>query len=333
MKLYRLDAIRNYVVSKYNKQHFTAEIRKEVSDFFSPTYLINRYEIKDLIFENHYMTSFLINEDTVLKHLLNFNLKYEQNIQMYKFNKFFSDFSNDQIHIYNVSSFPVNYNEIVEKHYLNESIQNLINIKKEAIKVDKQRKAHFESVLINDFPKDIKQSKIFSLDFEYGEKCIYEFGVSFFDSGKITNRYYIMNFKTGSRDNQFKYNFGESSVTDEKTMTVLLKQYLAHADYLLLHGGYNDISLMNKYGIELEDFPHLKILDTYHLYPKYFNNNSQDNSTLVDILNRFNIEYSNLHNAGNDARYTLNLLMAMNNAIENNLVVSSTKRKKNLNNI
>lgn len=333
MKLYRLDAIRNYVISKYNKQHITAETRKEISDFFSPNYLINRYEIKNLIFENHYMTSFLLEEDVVLKHLLNFNLKYNQNIQMYKFNKFFSNFLSDDIHVYRAESFPVNYNEVVEKHYQKESIQNLINLKKEAVRIEKQRKSHFENILINEFPSDLKSSRIFSLDFEYNGDCVYEFGASFFDSGRINDRYYILNFKTGTRDNQFQYNFGESSIIDEGSMKVIIEKYLSNSDYLLVHGGYNDISVLNRYGIELENFPNLKVLDTYHLYPKYFNNNSQDNSTLLDILDRFNIRYSNLHNAGNDARYTLDILLNMQHAIENKLTLSSKRKKKNLNTI
>jgi hypothetical protein len=328
MKLYRLDAIRNYVVSKYNKQHISAEIRKEISDFFSPTYLINRYELKDLIFENHYMTSFLVDEDIVMKHLLNFNLKYNQNIQMYKFNKFHSIFADSDIHVYKSESFPVNYNEIVEKHYQKECIQNLINIKKESVRIDKQRKAHFETVLINDLPNDIRQSKIFSLDFEYNGNLVYEFGASLYDAGKIKNDYYIINFKTGSRDHQFQYNFGESTLIDDSELKILLVDYLNKSDYLLMHGGYNDILIMNKYGIELEDFPHLKILDTYHLYPKHFNENSQDNSTLVDLLTRFGVEYSNLHNAGNDARYTLEVLLEMDNALSNGVVLSNNKRKR-----
>ena len=111
-------------------------------------------------------------------------------------------------------------------------------------------------------------------------------------------------------------------------MVNTLTQYLSQADYLLLHGGYNDIALLNRFNIKLEDFPNIKVLDTYHFYPKYFNNNSQDNSTLLDILNRFSVDYKHLHNAGNDAHYTLELLMKMDHAIENGLTVSNQRVKK-----
>lgn len=328
MLLYRLDAIRNYIVSKYNKPYITSETRKEVSDFFSPSYMAERYEMKEMFFENHYMTSFLVNEDDMMKHVLNFNLKFNQNIMAHKVMKFADDLKPEQYHVYKIDSYPVNYNEIVENHYMNESIQQLISLKKEAIRIDKERKNYFNSVMMDEFPKDVKTSKVLSLDFEYDQDQIYEFGLSLADHGSIHDKYLITNLKTGSRDNQFQFQFGETNIVSMHTMLNTLKQYLSQADYLLLHGGYNDISLLNRFNIELEDFPNLKVLDTYHFYPKYFNNNSQDNSTLLDILNRFGVEHKHLHNAGNDAHYTLEILMKMDYAIENGLTVSNHRVKK-----
>jgi len=328
MLLYRLDAIRNYVVSKYNKPYITTEARKEVSDFFSPSYMVDRYEMKEMFFENHYMTSFLVNEDDMMKHVLNFNLKFNQNIAAHKVMKFADEFDPAQYHVYKVDSYPVNYNEIVENHYMNESIQQLISLKKEAVRIDKERKSYFSSIMMEDFPTDIKTSKVLSLDFEYDQEQIYELGLSVADNGEIFDKYLIASLKTGSRDNQFQFQFGETNIVSTHTMVNTLTQYLAQADYLLLHGGYNDIALLNRFNIKLEDFPNLKVLDTYHFYPKYFNNNSQDNSTLLDILNRFNVDYKHLHNAGNDAHYTLELLMKMDHAIENGLTVSNQKVKR-----
>jgi hypothetical protein len=328
MLLYRLDAIRNYIVSKYNKPYITPETRKEVSDFFSPSYMVDRYELKEMFFENHYMTSFLVEEDDMMKHILNFNLKFNQNIPAHKVMKFSDEFASDQFHAYTVSSYPVNYNEIVETHYMNEGIQQLISLKKEAIRIDKERKTYFNSVMMDDFPSDIKTSKVLSLDFEYDQDQIYEFGLSLSDKGSVYDKYMITNLKTGSRDNQFQFQFGETNIVPIHVMVNTLKQYLGQADYLLLHGGYNDIALLNRFNISLEDFPNIKVLDTYHFYPKYFNNNSQDNSTLLDILNRFGVEHKHLHNAGNDAHYTLELLMKMDHALEHGITLSNQRIKK-----
>lgn len=328
MKLFKLDAVRNFVVSKFNKPDLVPDDRKEVADFFSPNYMIDRYQLKKVFFENHYMTSFLVEEDVMLKHILNFNLKFGQNMSLQKLERFSGLFEPADYHIYHNQSFPVNYQELVANHYLNERIQTLVNLKKEAVKVDKERKSYFQSVMVEDFPNNLKKSKILSLDFEYNNNHIYEFGISLCDNEKITNKYYITNLKTGTRDNQFQFNFGESLLLPSFRMVGLLRHYLGQADYLLLHGGYNDISLLNKYNIELNEFPNIKVLDTYYFYPKYFNENSQDNSTLVDLLQRFNIEHTNLHNAGNDARYTLEILLKMNETIENGLTLSSGRKKK-----
>ena len=97
-----------------------------------------------------------------------------------------------------------------------------------------------------------------------------------------------------------------------------------------MHGGYNDISILNKFGIELKDFENIKILDTYYLYPKYFNNGGIDNSSLISILQRFNIEHEHLHNAGNDSYYTLEALLRMNKAYENNEVISDRRKKSKI---
>lgn len=328
MLLYRLDAIRNYIVSKYNKPYITPETRKEVSDFFSPSYMVDRYELKEMFFENHYMTSFLVSEDDMMKHILNFNLKFNQSIPAHKVMKFSEDFASDKFHAYKVNSHPVNYNEIVEAHYMNEGIQQLISLKKEAIRIDKERKTYFNSVMMEDFPTDIKTRKVLSLDFEYDQDQIYEFGLSMSDNGAVYDKYMITNLKTGSRDNQFQFQFGETNIVPTHVMVNTLKQYLGQADYLLLHGGYNDIALLNRFNISLEDFPNIKVLDTYHFYPKYFNNNSQDNSTLLDILNRFGVEHKHLHNAGNDAHYTLELLMKMDHALEHGLTLENHRVKK-----
>lgn len=79
------------------------------------------------------MTSFLLEEDIILKHVLNFNLKYNQNVSFSKINRFSSDFEATDFHVYQNHSFPVNYQALVENHYTNESIQNLVNLKKKRL--------------------------------------------------------------------------------------------------------------------------------------------------------------------------------------------------------
>jgi len=330
MKLYKLESVRNYMQTKISKMEIEESIKKEMNEHFSPSFIINAYEISNVKFQKHYSLNMLIDTDIFEKHLINYENTFNHHVKLAKFNKFLEDFSEEQIIIHFVEKFPVKIIDISNKHYSDVSVKELIRMKKESLALERARKDHFESILVTHFPENLKNSKIVSIDFEYDKDKLYEVGISLYDNNIVYNKYYIVNLKQGSRDNQFRFQFGESLVVSDKTIVHLLKRYLSQAEYLLLHGGYNDISILNKFGIELKDFSNIKILDTYLLYPKYFNNGAIDNSSLISILDRFNIEHKHLHNAGNDSNYTLEALLKMHTEIhlpdEEKSVLS---RKKN----
>lgn len=315
MKLYKLESVRNYMQTKISKMDIDEKIKKEMNEHFSPSFIINTYKISNVKFQKHYSLNMLIDIDILKKHLINYQNTFNHNVKITKFNKFLLDFSEEQIITHSVDEFPVKINEIANKHYSNISVKDLIKIKKESLELERSRKEHFESILVTHFPENLRNSKIVSIDFEYDKDKLYEVGISLYDNNIVYNKYYIVNLKQGTRDNQFRFQFGESLVVSDKTIVHLLKRYLSQTEYLLLHGGYNDISILNKFGIELKDFSNIKILDTYLLYPKYFNNGAIDNSSLISILDRFNIDHKHLHNAGNDSNYTLEALLKMHNEV------------------
>lgn len=315
MEYYRAEHIRNHVLSKFNKPIHSPELRQEVSIFLSPEYIINRYKMKEVHLENIPYYSFLISEDLLTKHLLSFNLKFDKSFLMSRFKKFKVKPEECEISSYPVTSFPVLFNEIVYNHQKQEHIQQLAQLKRDAVQLHKDRKDYFNSVLMTDMPENIDKSRILSIDFEYSNTEIFELGLSFYNEGVITNRYFITNLKTGTREHQFRFNFGDSIIIPEDKMITLLEHYLKKADYVLLHGGLNDLFLLAKHNINLSDYSNLKLLDTYHLYANHFNDNNYDNTSLTAILNKFSIPYSHLHNAGNDASYTLQALLHMNKAL------------------
>lgn len=327
MKLYKLESIRNYMQTKISKTDYTFDLKKSMNEFFSPEFIINRYLLDEVQLYKHYSVNMLIDKDLFEEHLDSFHSNFDLEFSLKKMNRFYAEFQEDEVLTYKINNFPVKFEEVIAEHYSQDVVKLLIQIKKDTLKIEKERKEHFDSVLVEEFPKDLKSSKILSLDFEYDKDKLYEVGISLYDNGITLNKYYITSLKQGTRDNQFRFQFGESLLVSTNTIVHLLKRYLSQADYLLLHGGYNDISILNKFGIELKEFDNIKILDTYYLYPKYFNNGGIDNSSLISILQRFNIEHEHLHNAGNDSYYTLEALLRMNKAYENNEVISDRRKK------
>lgn len=329
MKLYKLESIRNYFQTKLSKDKDYQKIKNDISQFFSPEFLINHYLLDRVLLDKHYTINMLISEELFSEHLSKFNEKFNFNLDLNtrKVNKFSSFYNEKDYIIYDVKETPVNFNNILNEHYKNKEIREIIHSKKESMRIEKERKIHFKSAMVEDFPNDLERKKILSIDFEYDKETLYEVGISLYHNGLTLNKYYITNLKQGSRDNQFQYKFGESMVVSEANIIRLLKRYLNQSDYLLLHGGYNDILILNKFNVELSDYPNLKILDTYQLYPKYFNEGKIDNSSLVSILQRFEINHEHLHNAGNDSNYTLKAFLRMSEAHFNNEIISKKRTK------
>lgn len=312
MKLYKLEAVTNYIQTKAIKMNLSAKQKNDIKNFLMPSFIIDRYLIDEISLFKHYSLNMLVSHELVEEHVSALQDKYDIKINTEKLKKFIIDFNENDIVKYKINSFPVDFDKIRSDYFSHDSIQSLIKDKQFKVKQDKERKEHFESILLDEFPKDITKRKIFSLDFEYDKDKIYDVGISLYDNGSVINKYYITNLKKGTRDNQFRFQFGESNTASIDTVMRLVKRYIEQSDYLLFHGGYNDIIILNSFGIELKDYQHIKLLDTYSLYPNHFNNGSINKTSLTDILNKFDLEHEHLHNAGNDAVYTLKAFLKMN---------------------
>lgn len=85
---------------------------------------------------------------------------------------------------------------------------------------------------------------------------------------------------------------------------IAVKNLVHDADYLVGHAFKNDRAFLSQCGY----FKEIKVFDTIH-YSKLI---SKQEMSLERMLNAFDINHSFLHNAGNDAFYTLNLLQTIN---------------------
>ncbi|KAI7871585.1 hypothetical protein BDF14DRAFT_1697134, partial [Spinellus fusiger] len=191
--------------------------------------------------------------------------------------------------------------------------------------------------------KDIvlKKQHIFcSIDieaWEHDHSCLMEIGWSMMDTRNnlFLDQHYLMSeyrhLKNGSYvpDHKLQFQFGTSVWCTLPQALSELKKNLdwavasAGGVYIVGHGFDSDLKYLSKQdflwpgkdpqAIDTKDIANsgvLKILNTDLLYGASIQN-IETTPSLVKCLNAFNINAWCLHNAGNDAHYTLELLLAL----------------------
>ena len=176
--------------------------------------------------------------------------------------------------------------------------------------------------------------------FEYNQRLITEVGISTLDTkdlvgiqsgvrgsnwvGNIRSHHFrvrehahLLN-KKHVKGCPGKFDFGESRWISIKDMSAVLEKY-CHPAWLSLYGemykvvlvGHDvsaDIRYFNKIGLDIVEVVS-DCLDTSDLYKASNRDNKQ--YSLSTLLLRYEIAARNLHNAGNDARYTLSVMVAI----------------------
>ncbi len=107
-------------------------------------------------------------------------------------------------------------------------------------------------------------------------------------------------------DHRDHYNFGESLVLPLKKCMHRLKQTLKQCDFIVGHAAASDEKFLRSYGITFSGKP---VLDTQVIAKSVMT--TTDHVRLSRILDHLNIEHVHLHNAGNDAYYTLEAFLRM----------------------
>jgi hypothetical protein len=317
MNLYRIYSIKDVFMKQ-----FSPDLRKVAAPFFHLQSLFSNLHIENLYMSTNHINSILIDEEGLFK------------IQDFSKSKFGKQTSIDDISkeacVYNKDEFtkfeitnPHDVTTIIKNHMRQEHIQDIIKNKKESLREAAVKKEILRSRIYNDHDHDFYHKKTVSIDFEYINLDVFEFGVSIYEEGKQTSFHYLIeenyvNKKT-KPELQFMFNFGETEIIKESAIESILKQHISGADYLLLHGHSNDYLILRKYGLDMEQETHMKIMDTILYYKKHFVPTQGDALTLKRMLHIFNLEPLNMHNSGNDADFTLKLFIDMYNQHEKTL--------------
>lgn len=227
----------------------------------------------------------------------------------------------DVIHFTNFS----NFQELIEKaraFMANPEAKNKKDLEKEKAKelIFQENKMRIEliSAIRKPMPKSIKNSRVLSIDFEYDQNndCrISECGLSSYFNGSFLHEHYIIEGNYENKRNyslQFKFKFGESKIIKmEELMRILLEKF-NNTDYVVGHCLLSEHLIMSYHGLDMLSFKNLTPVDTQYIFKtKFYYDLEHKLVSLWTLLDQLSIPNEHLHNAGNDAAYTLEAFVKM----------------------
>ncbi|PPQ99064.1 hypothetical protein CVT24_003624 [Panaeolus cyanescens] len=141
---------------------------------------------------------------------------------------------------------------------------------------------------------------------------------------KYTNTQYVKNYNPASR---YRFHFGTQEIVNRKTFTSRIKDIIETQRqygplYLVFHNESQDTKYLASLGISLEGLSNLPLLpgsteppfmlvDTSELIAALLGSDKGDSKGLSKTCHLLSIPTKDLHNAGNDACYTMLALEAM----------------------
>lgn len=189
--------------------------------------------------------------------------------------------------------------------------------KLEAQRQVKREEFHRATNLNRDFVND----KIVSIDFEFkilknGGYEVTELGIATGENGVIkTEHYLIKEFYENKRNRalQEKFDFGKTELISVNEIKGIIEKSLQGAKYVLFHEQREDFEILKSLKLDIEHTKNFDVVDTQLCYKRYFRapGTNPDGAKLKDLLTEFKVKCENLHNAGNDANYTLQLVQKM----------------------
>lgn len=325
MKLYNIN-----IVKEQFKRNNKDIKRIELEDFFNKKNVYGKY-IDKFYFHSAITKEDFITEDDLQKLVLFSKMNFP--ISDFNFDSIPHINNDDNCTCFSISS----YQDYTLKlsQYRKEEQQSLIQAEKKnvtnSVKINKHLVSDGVSI------DGILNKKILCLDFEYTNKNIinfsncFEFGVSIFNGKKIENRHYVIedhNMPKSSNKSKLesKFVFGKSQTIKISDIKPLLEDLISNTDAILLHGHSAELKILASNDITIPE--NVKILDTQLLKDNHFKDRLHG-SSLNKLLRSFRIQFTCLHNSGNDAAYTMKLFLKMHKEL-NFTFKKKVKQKANL---
>lgn len=316
MKLYNTTELKR-AVQRQNPE----KDKDAISMFFGNKNYYDHFMLEKVYFDNEHINVNYIEEDFVLKlvMLAKLNMGLSVNLNKIAFVKMKPTISvfkcNGHRQYLEISK--MKYREVFE------------TLKKR--KLDKKENIAYKTAERACLDFDINTTKIMSLDFEFfGTNAtinnVSEAGIAISNKGTVTYNHYIIKDPEKNKSEkklklQSKFNFGSSIYITQDELKVIIMNELQKTHYLVSHSINSEANILKRSKINLEQ---LKLLDTTDLQRNF---KSIDKATLKNHLTYHEIPFHHLHNAGNDAAYTLQLVLKMKQNYGNTLALNINKPK------
>lgn len=279
------------------------------------------------LFDNGIVTSFCIFEDKIhigknsLVPVVEYiNDLFSIDITVTSLKKH-AKFSKDKLEFFNVSS----YDEF-------KSIFKSVEDKRVAAR--KEKKAAFSAQFEAPLPISLEGKKVLSLDFEYfisSKKIdIFEMGVTISIDDKIEYFHYTCHNK---RMNGFK--FGNSTLIDSDAFMTILSNHLDGVDFIVGHALPVEFKILRHNGFDMDKLETIKCIDTssvlvHECITGKQRSVSAQQMSLKEALKNLKVQHvaRDLHNAGNDSAFTMELLKRLIHLKKTHFSKGGTKKFK-----
>lgn len=311
---------------------------KQIKNFFSDRNIFDNLSVKTFYtLKND--RSVYINENDAQKICLLAKLKFSGDFEL-SFAKQYELNENFQERAANNSI------EVKEKMIEYFKTPEFVAYTKELKEIESKKRIHNQDFSRNaaNYNIDINNKKIVSIDFEYDPSSLSndgykikncsECGISIYENNTIKHLHYFIedgSHKTGRTKHLVnKFEFGNTKSVKSSELIEILNDHLKDADFMLAHGMELEYTVIIKNGIDIHN-NNTQLLDTSRMFKSLDTDEILNSYRLKDIMRTCGMDSLNVHNAGNDAAYTLKTFLEMNNnpeMIKENIINLAVKYKE-----
>lgn len=327
LKLYSVKRIKSFFGNK--NKHITT---KQISDFFSDVNLYETIGIGNFYLDKNIKKMVYLNEDDLHRLCLLAHFKLQGD---FSFDKLEHHPLGDNILTRQAKS-SQEYRNLLIEHYKSPEMVALSKEEKQLASKNKLHNQEFSSNIAN-YEIEIANKKIVAIDFEYNPKTLAtenfnftscsECGVSVLENNEMKHYHFFIedgSHKQGiAKYLKDKFEFGQTETITSEQLKIKLNDIFKGADYMLCHGMEIEYTILNGNDIKIANM-NIEILDTLHMFKKLASDTELNAYRLKDILRACDMDPLNLHNAGNDAAYTLLTFLRMNKEPE--LMIENIKK-------
>jgi len=318
MNLYSIISFKTSFFEVINSLHIKNKekntLRSNFIDFIKIPKLIEMNIFKDIYMS--YNSNFYICENNASKFLVAIQEKFGVNIPNFPEPEchevvHFTGFSNFQELIDKARAFMSNPEAKNKKELAKEHI-------KETLVTENKIRVDLIDAIRKPMPKSLKDCRVLAIDFEYDQNnncSISECGLSFYLNGVYTHEHYIIEGNYENKRNyslQFKFKFGESKIITMQELMSILVEKMKRTRYVVGHCLLSEHLIMSHHGLNILTLSNIIPVDTQYIFKSKFSYDLEHKLvSLGTLLEQLSIQNDHLHNAGNDAAYTLEAFVKM----------------------